>query len=127
MAGRTLRGPQQGIANTTSPVTRIPVFLLKQEPLMNKQGLVDAVVFSTGLNRVAATEAVDAVINTIVGAVAAGGAVQLVGFGSFRQGKRAARVGRNPSTGEEIRIAAVKTVKFTAGTAFKSAVNAIRK
>ncbi|MDR0244034.1 MAG: HU family DNA-binding protein [Burkholderia sp.] len=94
---------------------------------MNKQGLVDAVVFSTGLNRVAATEAVDAVINTIVGAVAAGGAVQLVGFGSFRQGKRAARVGRNPSTGEEIRIAAVKTVKFTAGTAFKSAVNAIRK
>ncbi|AXK62611.1 MULTISPECIES: HU family DNA-binding protein [Burkholderia] len=94
---------------------------------MNKQGLVDAVVFSTGLNRAAATEAVDAVINTIVGSVAAGDAVQLVGFGSFRQGKRAARIGRNPSTGEEIRIAAVNTVKFTAGTAFKSAVNTIGK
>ncbi|PFH29781.1 MULTISPECIES: HU family DNA-binding protein [Burkholderia] len=91
---------------------------------MNKQELVNAVVFSTGLNRSAATEAVDAVINTIVSTVATGGAVQLVGFGSFRQGKRAARIGRNPATGEEIRIAAVKTVKFTVGTAFKSAVNA---
>ncbi|WP_175774413.1 HU family DNA-binding protein [Burkholderia anthina] len=91
---------------------------------MNKQELVNAVVFSTGLNRPAATEAVDAVINTIVSTVAAGSAVQLVGFGSFRQGKRAARIGRNPATGEEIRIAAVKTVKFTVGTAFKSAVNA---
>ncbi|WP_279612948.1 HU family DNA-binding protein [Burkholderia sp. BCC1644] len=98
-----------------------------QEPQMNKQELVEAVVFSTGLSRVAATEAVDVVINTITSTVAAGGTVQLIGFGSFRQGKRAARIGRNPSTGDAIEIAAVKTVKFTPGTAFKSAVNAIRK
>ncbi|KVL53726.1 DNA-binding protein [Burkholderia cepacia] len=94
---------------------------------MSKQELVNAVVFSTGLNRSAATEAVDAVINTIVTTVAAGSAVQLVGFGSFRQGKRAARIGRKSSTGEEIRIAAVRTVRFTVGTAFKSAVNASGK
>jgi DNA-binding protein HU-beta len=46
-----------------------------------------------------------------------------VGFGTFKSGKRAARVGRNPSTGAEIKIPAAKTVKFTAGKAFKDAVN----
>jgi DNA-binding protein HU-beta len=57
-------------------------------------------------------------------AVVGGDKVQLVGFGSFSTGARAARVGRNPSTGAEIQIAAAKTVKFTAGKAFKEAVNA---
>jgi len=47
----------------------------------------------------------------------------LVGFGSFSTGKRAARIGRNPQTGEEIKIAAATTVKFSAGKAFKEAVN----
>jgi DNA-binding protein HU-beta len=50
--------------------------------------------------------------------------VQLVGFGSFSTGARAERAGRNPSTGEAITIPAAKTVKFTAGKAFKDAVNA---
>jgi DNA-binding protein HU-beta len=56
--------------------------------------------------------------------VVGGDTVQLVGFGSFSTGSRAARVGRNPSTGAEIQIAAAKTVKFVAGKAFKEAVNA---
>jgi DNA-binding protein HU-beta len=56
--------------------------------------------------------------------VVGGDTVQLVGFGSFSTGARAARVGPNPSTGAEIQIAAAKTVKFTAGKAFKEAVNA---
>jgi DNA-binding protein HU-beta len=51
----------------------------------------------------------------------------LIGFGSFSSGKRAARVGRNPRTGEAIKIAAAKTVKFTAGKAFKDAVNKKKK
>jgi DNA-binding protein HU-beta len=55
--------------------------------------------------------------------VAAGDAVQLIGFGSFGAGERAARTGRNPQTGETIEIAAAKTVKFTAGKGFKDAVN----
>ena len=50
--------------------------------------------------------------------------VQLIGFGSFSVGARAARTGRNPATGEAMHIAAAKTVKFTAGKAFKERVNA---
>jgi len=58
-----------------------------------------------------------------VKAVTEGDTVQLVGFGSFSSGKRTARTGRNPRTGEEIAISAVKTVKFTVGMVFKDAVN----
>jgi DNA-binding protein HU-beta len=63
-------------------------------------------------------------VAAVTAEVTKGGTVQLVGFGSFSTGARAARVGRNPATGEEIQIAAAKTVKFTAGKAFKDAVNA---
>ncbi|CAM2194918.1 DNA-binding protein HU-beta [Paraburkholderia kururiensis] len=90
---------------------------------MNKQELVDAVAASTGNSEAATARAIDAVLATIKRAVTTGDTVQLVGFGSFATGQRAARVGRNPSTGAEIRIAAAKTVKFTAGKAFKDAVN----
>jgi DNA-binding protein HU-beta len=62
-------------------------------------------------------------LNTIWKEVAAGNAVQLIGFGTFGRGERAARSGRNPATGEAMEIAAAKTVKFAAGKAFKDAVN----
>jgi DNA-binding protein HU-beta len=91
---------------------------------MNKPDLVDAVAASTGDSRTATGEAINAVLDVITRAVTAGDVVQLVGFGSFSMGQRAARTGRNPSTGAEIQIAAAKTVKFTAGKAFKDAVNA---
>jgi len=91
---------------------------------MNKQELIDAVAASTGDSKTATGEAINAVLDVVTRAVTAGDAVQLVGFGSFSMGQRAARTGRNPSTGAEIRIAAAKTVKFTAGKAFKDAVNA---
>ncbi|WP_321852681.1 HU family DNA-binding protein [Burkholderia diffusa] len=90
---------------------------------MNKQDLIDAVASATGSSKTITGEAIDAVIGTITKAVIKGDTVQLVGFGSFSQGKRAARTGRNPATGEEIQIAAAKTVKFTAGKAFKDALN----
>ena len=90
---------------------------------MNKQELVDAVAAKTGESKAATGEAIDAVIAAITGEVTKGGTVQLVGFGSFSTGARAARVGRNPSTGAEIQIGAARTVKFTAGKAFKDAVN----
>lgn len=90
---------------------------------MNKQDLIDAAAASPGASKAAAGEAIDAVIEAITKAVARGDAVQLVGFGAFSQGKRAARTGRNPSTGATINIPAAKTVKFTAGKAFKDAVN----
>ncbi len=90
---------------------------------MNKQELVDAVAAATGQSKAAASEAIDAFIGAVTKAVTKGDAVQLIGFGSFSTGARAARVGRNPATGAEIQIAAAKTVKFTAGKAFKDAVN----
>ncbi|SFU25985.1 HU family DNA-binding protein [Paraburkholderia aspalathi] len=91
---------------------------------MNKQELIDAVATTTGDTKAATGEAINAVLGAIIGALTAGDAVQLVGFGSFSTGQRAARTGRNPATGAEMQIAAAKTVKFTAGKAFKDAVNA---
>ncbi|MGF7136407.1 DNA-binding protein HU-beta [Paraburkholderia sp. EB58] len=90
---------------------------------MNKQELVDAVAATTGSSKAVTAETVDALIAAVTGAVKQGDTVQLIGFGSFSTGARAARVGRNPATGAEIQIPAAKTVKFTAGKAFKDAVN----
>ncbi|HEY1609966.1 MAG TPA: HU family DNA-binding protein [Paraburkholderia sp.] len=91
---------------------------------MNKQELIDAVAASTGDTKAATGATIDAILEAVTRAVTSGDSVQLVGFGSFSTGQRAARVGRNPATGAEIQIAAAKTVKFTAGKAFKDAVNA---
>lgn len=90
---------------------------------MNKQELIDAVAASTAESKASTGEAIDAVLDTIFQAVSRGETVQLIGFGSFSTGARAERSGRNPSTGEVITIPAAKTVKFTAGKAFKDAVN----
>ncbi|MFP3582637.1 HU family DNA-binding protein [Paraburkholderia sp. SIMBA_055] len=94
---------------------------------MNKKRLNDAVAASTGAGRGVTGEAIDAVIGSITQAVTNGDSVLLVGFGPFSQGARAARTDRNPATRKEIQIAAAKTVKFSAGKAFKDAVNAARR
>ncbi|MGF6812816.1 DNA-binding protein HU-beta [Paraburkholderia sp. Clong3] len=91
---------------------------------MNKQDLVDAVTSRTGDSKATTGEAINAVLAAITRAVTADDTVQLVGFGSFSTGQRAARTGRNPATGAEMQIEAAKTVKFTAGKAFREAVNA---
>jgi DNA-binding protein HU-beta len=90
---------------------------------MNKQELIDAVAATTGASKAATGETLDAFVEAVTNAVTKSDAVQLIGFGSFSVGARAARVGRNPATGAEIQIPASKTVKFTAGKAFKDAVN----
>lgn len=90
---------------------------------MNKTELVDAIAKDCDLSKVAAQRALESVLANVVGAVTKGDAVQLVGFGSFSSGNRAARIGRDPRTGKEINIAAAKTVKFAAGKAFKDTVN----
>ncbi|MGS1035928.1 HU family DNA-binding protein (plasmid) [Burkholderia glumae] len=90
---------------------------------MNKQDLIEAVAKQTGDSKAETGAAIDAIVETIIRAVGDGKTVQLIGFGSFSGGHRAERIGRNPSTGEEITIAAAKTVKFTVGKAFKDAVN----
>ena len=90
---------------------------------MNKTELVDAIAAKSGMSKAASKEAVDAMLEVVISAVSKGDEVQLVGFGTFGSGKRAARTGRNPSTGAEIQIAEARTVKFSPGKAFKDAVN----
>ncbi len=92
---------------------------------MNKQELIDAVAAGAGVNKTDASKTVQAVLDAITDAVSRGESVQLIGFGAFSQGQRAARTGRNPTTGAEIAIPAANTVKFTAGKAFKDVVNAL--
>ena len=75
---------------------------------MNKQELVDAIALATGTSKSAAAAAIDAFIAVVTQAVAEGDGVQLVGFGTFSTGQRAARTGRNPRTGETLQIAAAK-------------------
>ncbi|MBF0453326.1 MAG: HU family DNA-binding protein [Magnetococcales bacterium] len=89
---------------------------------MNKSELVDSVAAETGLTKVQSAEAVDAVINSIQSTLKAGDQVSLVGFGTFLVTDRAARVGRNPRTGEEIKIPAAKLPKFRPGKGLKDAV-----
>ena len=94
---------------------------------MNKSELIDAIAASADIPKAAAGRALDAVIESVTGALKAGDSVVLVGFGTFSVAKRAARKGRNPSTGEAIKIAASKTPKFSAGATLKSAVNPKKK
>ncbi|OTP72848.1 HU family DNA-binding protein [Caballeronia sordidicola] len=90
---------------------------------MNKQEHVDAVAAQTGASKALTSEIVDEVLVAITRAVVSGDTVQLIGFGSFGKGARAARAGRNPKTGVPLQIAAATTVKFTAGKGFKDSVN----
>lgn len=89
---------------------------------MNKQDLVNAVAERSGLTKKDAEKAVNATIEVIEGALAKGEKVSLVGFGTFEVRDRAARVGRNPQTGEEIRIAAAKVPTFKPGKGLKDNV-----
>ena len=90
---------------------------------MNKGELIDAVAESAGLSRADATKAVDAVLDNVTSTLAGGDSVSLVGFGTFSVKARAARMGRNPRTGEAIQIKASKVPGFKAGKALKDAVN----
>lgn len=90
---------------------------------MNKSDLVDAIAKSADMSKAAAGRALDAAVDSIKKALKKGDTVSLVGFGTFKVGKRAARNGRNPRTGETIKIKAAKVPKFTAGKGLKDAVN----
>jgi DNA-binding protein HU-beta len=91
--------------------------------IMKKVELVEAVAEATGLTKADATRAIDATFAAITGALKDGDKVPLVGFGTFAVSKRAAREGRNPQTGETVKIAARNAVTFKAGSALKDAVN----
>ncbi|QEY58955.1 HU family DNA-binding protein [Pseudomonas sp. C27(2019)] len=90
---------------------------------MNKSELIDKVAASADIPKAVAGRALDAVIESITGALQEGDSVVLVGFGTFSVKDRAARTGRNPQTGNPIEIAAAKIPGFKAGKALKDAVN----
>jgi DNA-binding protein HU-beta len=90
---------------------------------VNKTELIEAVASAADLSKAAAGKALDAITAAITKAVAKGDSVTLVGFGTFKSSKRAARVGRNPQTGKELKIAATTVPRFTAGAGFKAAVS----
>lgn len=89
---------------------------------MNKGELVKEVATAAKVSQKAASDVISAVIDTVQTTVAKGGKVTLVGFGTFEARKRAARTGRNPQTGKEIKIAAKTVPAFTAGKKFKETV-----
>lgn len=89
---------------------------------MNKAELVQVIAKDADLTLVAAKSVLDAFVATVTKSVAKGEDVTLVGFGSFKSSKRAARTGKNPKTGEALKIAATVVPKFTAGATFKAAV-----
>ncbi len=89
---------------------------------MNKAELIDAIAKDAGLTKADAKRALESFVGTTTKALKKGDRVALVGFGSFSVSKRAARKGRNPQTGSEIKIAAKKVVKFKPGADLQKAV-----
>ena len=90
---------------------------------MNKSDLVAAVAAATGISKSDAASAVDSTFDVISDALRQGDDIRLTGFGTFDVADRAAREGRNPRTGEAIKIAASRQPKFKAGKGLKEAVN----
>lgn len=90
---------------------------------MKKAELVEAIAEKTGLTKADATRALDATFEVITKALKKGERVPVAGFGTFNVSKRKAREGRNPQTGETVKIPARVAVTFKAGTALKDAVN----
>lgn len=89
---------------------------------MNKAELVDAIAHKTGGSRAAAQAGLDATLEAITESLQAGGSVVLTGFGTFEVTDRPERMGRNPQTGEALRIKAAKVPKFRPGKGLRDAL-----
>jgi len=90
---------------------------------VNKSELVEHIAKSADISKAAAARSLDAMMNAVKATLKKNQSVTLVGFGTFSVGQRAARSGRNPRTGEVIKIKSAKVPKFKAGKALKDAVN----
>ena len=91
--------------------------------LVNKTELIEHIAKHADISKAAATRALESTIGAVKTTLKKGGSVSLVGFGTFTVGKRAARSGRNPRTGDTIKIKAAKVPKFRPGKALKDALN----
>lgn len=94
---------------------------------MNKAELIEIAADGADISKAAAGKVLDSLTAAIVKAVSKGDTVTLVGFGTFKSAKRAARTGKNPKTGATIKIAATTVPKFSAGAGFKDAVSGKKK
>lgn len=90
---------------------------------MNKTELIDHIAKQADISKAAAGRALEAIVGGIRTSLKKGNTVTLVGFGTFTVGKRAARTGRNPRTGDSIRIKAARVPKFRPGKALKDSLN----
>ena len=90
---------------------------------MNKTELIESIATQADISKAAAGRALDAAVETIKAALKAGDTVNLIGFGTFYVGERAARTGRNPRTGKTLEIKAAKSPKFRAGKGLKDSCN----
>jgi DNA-binding protein HU-beta len=97
--------------------------LINEGLLVNKTELIEHIAKNADISKAAATRALEATIGAVKTTLKKGGSVSLVGFGTFAVGKRAARTGRNPRTGDAIKIKAAKVPKFRPGKALKDALN----
>jgi DNA-binding protein HU-beta len=93
---------------------------------VNKAELIDIVAQEADLSKASAGRALDAAMAAITQAMKQGDSVSLVGFGTFAVGKRAARTGRNPKTGDVIKIKAAKVPKFRPGKGMKDEINGVK-
>lgn len=118
-------------ANTAFVCARQPIrihrdttrVLLRGGPFVNKSELIEHIAHQADISKAAATRALEAVIGGVKTTLKKNGTVSLVGFGTFSITKRAARAGRNPRTGDTIKIKSAKVPKFKPGKALKDAVN----
>jgi len=95
---------------------------------MNKSELIEAVAAKSGESKAAVGRVLEAIVDTVVSECAKkDGDVALIGFGRFHGHERQARVGRNPATGKELKIAAKRVPRFIPGSAFRNALNPVKK
>lgn len=90
---------------------------------MNKSELIEHIALQSDISKAAATRALESTLGAVTAVLKKGGVVSLVGFGSFTVGKRAARTGRNPRTGDAIKISAARVPKFRPGKTLRDALN----
>ncbi len=122
MAKKPAKKPAKSKAKAAPAKKPVKRYRATPDGTSDRQHLIGVIQAETGCTAKAAKETMDAVLGTVTASLKKNKKVQLVGFGSFAVAKRSARKGRNPQTGEAIRIKASKSVRFRTGQALKNSI-----